>query len=126
MKALEQSLDTVQQKITEFEMDMQDMQGYDEFHDAEEMMTEAKQDVLYYWNQMHNEYKPEHPDLQKIKADYERLLSQYREGLTIELEGMATGNPEKMKLGYQKTQGVMEEIQKFKEQVDKLFSKLIG
>src|SRR4051812_24934420 len=62
MKALQQSLDTVQQKITEFEMDMQDMQGYDEFHDAEEMMTEAKQDVLYYWNQMHNEYKPEHPD----------------------------------------------------------------
>ena len=34
-------------RITEIEMDMQICQGYDEFHDAKEMMTEAKQDVLY-------------------------------------------------------------------------------
>jgi len=117
-KALQKSVDDVHAKVTELEAMLQEMQGQDESHEAEEMMTEAKEDVLYYWNHIHNDYKPEHPLLQKMKEDYEKLLTGYRNGITMELEGMEIGDPEKLKLGYQTTKQAVVEIQKFKQQMD--------
>lgn len=122
IKALQQSADDVHKKVIELEAILQEMQGQDEYHDAEEMMSETKEDILYHWNRMHNEYKPVHPGLQKVKEEYESLLTDYRNGLAIELEGMETGNPEKMKTGYETTKQAVIEIQKFKQNMDQIVS----
>lgn len=119
-KALQHSIEDVNQKVIEVEEILQEMQGHDEYHEAEEMMSEANEEILYHWNIIHNEYKPVHPSLQEMKIQYENLLNQYREGITTELDGMETGNPEKLRQGYQTTKEAILELINFKQQVNQV------
>lgn len=96
---------------------LQELQAQDEFHEASEMMDEAKQEVLYLWNKMHNEYRPQHPELIKLKEHYESILFRYRQGISLEMEGMESGDAAKMKQGYEMTGQAITALKVLAEQI---------
>jgi hypothetical protein len=100
LRTIRGSLLDAQKMMDKLDQDITLAQEDDEQEEAEESMLETKKQALFQWNKLHNGYMPSHPTLKKLKTRYEDILAKYREGLTMELEGMNDGNAEKMKEGY--------------------------
>ncbi|RKD24357.1 hypothetical protein BEP19_08155 [Ammoniphilus oxalaticus] len=117
VKVLETKTAVVLQLSEELEEQLQAMQSEDEWHEATEHMKQVQQDILFHWNELHNDYRPQHQTLRKAKEDLKAILTDYRDGLSLEISGMDTADAMEMKLGFQKTTKAREKMRQFKEQL---------
>lgn len=116
IEALIKYIPSTRKVMDETELALEEAEQYDELHEILEVMEQAKQDILYYWNVIHNEHHPEHPELSQMKNFYEDILKRYQEGITLEIEGMEFGDVEKMKKGYQTTKTAVEDMRRLAEE----------
>ncbi|WP_391560732.1 hypothetical protein [Robertmurraya sp.] len=121
IQAVLKSAASAEEMMGELEAALQEMEAHDEWHEASEMMEEAKKDILFLWNKMHNEYQPDHPELMKLKEYYEGILLRYRQGMSLEMEGMESGDTPKMKEGYETTGQAITDLRELAEQLAIVF-----
>lgn len=121
VQAVMKSVASAEEIMGELENTLQEMEAQDESHEANEMMDEAKQKILFLWNKMHNEYQPHHPQLVKLKEYYENILFRYRQGISLEMEGMELADAPKMKQGYEMTGQAIKDLQELAEQLTTAF-----
>ncbi|WP_047151469.1 hypothetical protein [Aneurinibacillus tyrosinisolvens] len=96
---VENSIDTLQKTLKELDLILSETQHNDELDEAKESVDIARQEVLYLWNKIHNDSKPESANLKKIKTSYEGILTKFRKGLTYQLDGMRVVNSVKIMEG---------------------------
>lgn len=89
LAAFQQSLASALKIITEFNLILAEAERQDEAEEALEYIETAKREILYVWNSIHNEYKPDQADLQAVKQTYEAALMAYKKGLSLQAEGLA-------------------------------------
>jgi hypothetical protein len=104
IQGVKKSSQTVSLVIQNVEQKMEDAEENDEMDEVGDIVKSAKQDSLYIWNKTHNQFHPEDKTLQQLKARYESILMNYREGLSTEWEGMEAGDPIMMKQGFLQTE----------------------
>lgn len=119
--AVMKSVTTAEKIMGELEAALDEMEAHDEFHEANEMMDHARQDALFQWNKIHNEYRPEHPELIRLQEYYEDILFRYREGINLEMEGMESGDAPKMKHGYELTGQAIQDLRELAKQLAAAF-----
>ena len=110
------------QVIKELDLLLADYQQGDELAEAEEAMNIAKRELTMIWNQIHNDYEPEHETLRAIQKSYEILLMNYIQGLGTELQGFEEGNFEKLKQGFEQSEDSKAALYKFSNEI-KSFTK---
>jgi TolA-binding protein len=113
LRNLQESITRAQTIIKELGLIIEEMQQTDEFVEAQENMETAKQEILYLWNHIHNETAPDTPRLQKMKADYEAILIEYREGITMQIEGMKAGDGAQVIKGLETAQKAERDLSHF-------------
>jgi hypothetical protein len=101
---VKKSSQTASLVIKNVEQKMEDAEENDEMDEVGDIVKSAKQDTLYIWNKTHNQFHPEDKTLQQLKAEYETILMNYRDGLSTEWEGMEAGDPIMMKQGFTQTE----------------------
>ncbi|WP_164984875.1 hypothetical protein [Ammoniphilus sp. CFH 90114] len=121
IEMLKSSVATAERLIEELELELLEAQGHDELHEVKEMMNQTHQDLLYIWNKVNNDHKPDHPELKKLQAKFVYLIGQYRLGISTELEGMETGDPARLKEGYQTSMEARLQLQALFEDAQELW-----
>ncbi|MEW9667815.1 hypothetical protein [Ammoniphilus sp. 3BR4] len=118
---MESFIATAQALIEELELGLQEAQAHDELGEVREMMGQTHQDLLYIWNKVNNDLHPDHPELRKFQAKFVYVVGQYRLGLSTELEGMESGDPAKLKEGYETSMRAWEGLQKLSQDAQVLW-----
>ncbi|WP_286884641.1 hypothetical protein [Aneurinibacillus sp. UBA3580] len=111
LQAFKASVTQAQTIARELQAILTEMQHNDEFIEAQESINTARQEMLYLWNTMHNDFHPDNADLQKQKNEYESILMVYREGLTLQLEGMKNAEPAKVMEGIKRAQQAEQKVE---------------
>ncbi|GED12918.1 hypothetical protein [Aneurinibacillus migulanus] len=110
LKALAESITKAQTIEKELQLILTEMQHNDEFIEAQESFETARQEILYIWNTVHNELRFDDPLLQKRKEAYEAILTEYREGLGIQLAGMKNADAVKTMEGIEQTKKAKQKL----------------
>lgn len=114
-------MESAHELIKELELGLQEAQAHDELGEVREMMDETHHDLLYIWNKVNNDLQPDHPELKKFQAKFVYVVGQYRLGLSTELEGMDSGDPAKLKQGYETSMKAWEDLQKLSQDAQVLW-----
>ncbi|WCK54898.1 hypothetical protein PP175_02470 [Aneurinibacillus sp. Ricciae_BoGa-3] len=120
IKGIKASLHHAQQVISQLKIIVSTSQQTDELDAAQENMNSAKREILYIWNQIHNEYQPDGTNLKKIKTAYENILMDYRKGLSIQIQGIETTGGTRVMEGLQLTDKAEEDLNKLSTTIIKL------
>ncbi|MBP1931652.1 hypothetical protein [Ammoniphilus resinae] len=106
--------------LSELEVHLAEAQEHDESTEAESIMEQTNEKILFIWNQLHNGIVPEHPVLTQSKGQYENLLMDLRKGIQTEIEGFQTGDPAVMKEGYALTETAKDQLREFAHDLFKM------
>ena len=120
LQTLRSSIQAVDLLLAEYELTMEEAEQLDELHEALVVTEQLKGDILFFWNQMHNGQSPDHVELLKVKNHYEQILMNMRRAISMELEGMETGDGMKMKEGWEASKMAKAEFSQFTEQIKKI------
>jgi hypothetical protein len=113
--ALQKLIPLSTQVVKELDLLLAAYQQGDELAEAEEAMNIAKREMTAIWNQVHNDYHPEHETLRAMQRSYEDLLMSYIQGLGTELQGIEEGNFDKLKQGFQQSEKSKAALYKFSD-----------
>jgi len=106
--------------ISDLEEHLAEAQEHDESLEAEAIMEQTSEKIIFIWNQMHNGIAPEHPALTQFKRIYEGLLMNLRKGVLEELEGLRTGDPVAMKKGFTLTETSKDQLRELSYEIYKM------
>jgi hypothetical protein len=120
IKGIKDSVEHSQQVISQLKTVISESQQTDELGAAQENMNSAKREILFIWNQIHNQYQPDTASLKKIKITYENILMEYRKGLNLQIQGIDTTGGTRVMEGLQIANKAQEDLDKLSTAITKL------
>ncbi|HJV47162.1 MAG TPA: hypothetical protein VJ824_15705 [Bacillota bacterium] len=119
LEVVRKSILETRKVIDKLEVEILDAENNDEPTEAQDSMDDARKQLLYQWNNIHNGYIPKDPSLQQLKTSYESILDQYRQGLMIEMDALENATTSQMKDGYQITTQARSDLQQLSKEISK-------